>query len=41
VKAAGELRGGKAVGRIGFYAPEIVLKGNMIASITGFGFLYR
>jgi hypothetical protein len=31
---------GKEVGRIGFYAPDSVIKGNMIDSITGFGFLY-
>ena len=31
---------GKEVGRIGVYAPDIVIKGNMIDSITGFGYLY-
>jgi hypothetical protein len=35
-----ELQDGKEVGRIGYYAPDIVIKGNMIDSITGFGFLY-
>ena len=40
VKAAKDLQDGKEVGRIGFYAPDIVIKGNMIDSITGFGFLY-
>jgi hypothetical protein len=40
LKAAKELQDGKEVGRIGFYAPDIVIKGNMIDSITGFGFLY-
>jgi len=34
------LQEGKEVGRIGFYAPDIVIKGNMIDSITGSGFLY-
>lgn len=38
--AAKDLQDGKEVGRIGFYAPDIVIKGNMIDSITGFGFLY-
>jgi len=40
LKAAKELREGKEVGRIGFYAPDIVIKGNMIDSIAGFGFLF-
>ena len=40
LKTARDLRAGKEVGRIGFYAPDIVIKGNMIASITGFGYLY-
>lgn len=40
LKAARDLQEGKEVGRIGFYAPDIVIKGNMIDSITGFGFLY-
>ncbi len=40
LKAARALQDGMAVGRIGFYAPDIVIKGNMIDSITGFGFLY-
>ena len=40
LKAAKDLQDGKEVGRIGFYAPDIVIKGNMIDSITGFGFLY-
>ena len=41
LKAAKDLQEGKEVGRIGFYAPDIVIKGNMIDSITGFGFLYK
>jgi len=40
VKAARDLQNDKEVGRIGFYAPDIVIKGNMIDSITGFGYLY-
>jgi len=40
LQAAKNLQEGKEVGRIGFYAPDIVIKGNMIDSITGFGFLY-
>ena len=34
------LREGKEVGRIGFYAPDIVIKENLIHSINGPGFLY-
>lgn len=40
LKTAKDLQEGKEVGRIGFYAPDIVIKGNMIESITGFGYLY-
>jgi hypothetical protein len=40
LQAAKDLQEGKEVGRMGFYAPDIVIKGNMIDSITGFGFLY-
>ena len=40
LKNARDLQDGKEVGRIGFYAPDIVIKGNMIDSITGFGYLY-
>ena len=40
LKAAKDLQYGKEVGRIGFYAPDITIKGNMITSITGSGFLY-
>ena len=40
LKSAKDLQEGREVGRIGFYAPDIVIKGNMIDSITGFGFLY-
>lgn len=40
VEAAKDLQEGKEVSRIGFYAPDIAIKGNMIESITGFGYLY-
>ena len=40
LKAARNLQEGKPVGRIGFYAPDIVIKGNMIDSVTGEGYLY-
>ena len=40
LKVAKDLQDGKEVGRIGYYAPDIIIKGNMIDSITGFGFLY-
>jgi hypothetical protein len=40
LQAARDLQEGKEVGRIGFYAPDIVIKGNLIDSITGFGYLY-
>ena len=40
LQAAKDLQDGKEVGRIGFYAPDIVIKGNMIDSVTGSGFLY-
>ncbi|MDB6155605.1 MAG: hypothetical protein JWL90_4058 [Chthoniobacteraceae bacterium] len=39
LKAARELQEGKEVDRIAFYEPDIVIKGNMIDSITGPGFL--
>jgi hypothetical protein len=40
LKAAKNLQDGKEVGRIGYYAPDIVIKGNMIDSVTGEGFLH-
>ncbi len=40
LKTAKDLQDGKEVGRIGFYAPDIVIKGNLITSISGSGFLY-
>lgn len=40
LKTAKDLQDGKEVGRIGFDHPDIVIKGNMITSITGGGFLY-
>ncbi len=41
LQAAKDLQEGKEVGRIGYYAPDMVIKGNMIDSITGFGYLYQ
>jgi hypothetical protein len=40
LQAARDLQAGKEVGRIGYYAPDMVIKGNLIDSITGFGYLY-
>jgi hypothetical protein len=40
LKAAKDLQAGKPIGRIGFYAPDISIKGNLIDAITGYGFLY-
>ena len=40
LKAAKDLQDGKGSGGIGFYAPDIVIKGNMIDSVTGEGFLH-
>ncbi len=40
LKAAKNLQGGKNAGHIGFYAPDIVIKRNMIDSIAGPGYLY-
>jgi hypothetical protein len=40
LEAAKALQAGKEVGRIGFYAPEIVIKENLIHSINGPGFLF-
>jgi hypothetical protein len=40
LKTAKNFQNGKDVGRIGYWAPDIVIKGNMIDSITGNGFLY-
>ena len=40
LKAAKDLQEGKQTGGIGFYAPDIIIKGNMIDSITGFGYLH-
>jgi hypothetical protein len=38
--AAKKLQAGDKVGRIGYYAPDMTIKGNLIDSMTGFGFLY-
>ena len=40
LKLAKDLQDGKEVGRIGFYEPEMTIKGNVITSATGEGFLY-
>lgn len=40
LQAARDLQAGKEVGRIGYYAPDISIKGNLIEAITGFGYLY-
>ena len=40
LKTAKDLQDGKEVGRIGFHHPDIVIKDNMITSISGGGFLY-
>lgn len=40
LRAAKDLQEGREVGRIGFYAPEMVIKGNLLVSATGPGFLY-
>ena len=41
VEAAKDLQEGKEVGRIGYYAPEIVIQNNLIHSINGPGYFYR
>ena len=40
LQTARDLQEGKEVGRIGYYAPEMVIRGNLIVSINGHGFLY-
>jgi len=40
LKAAKDLQDGQEVGRIGYYGPDMVIKSNLIDSITGFGFLF-
>lgn len=41
LRAAKDLQAGKDVGRIGYHAPDISIKGNLIDSVTGYGFLYE
>ena len=41
VEAAKDLREGREVGRIGYYAPEIVIRNNLIHSINGPGYFHR
>lgn len=40
LRAAEDLRDGKEVGRIGYYAPDMIIKENLLTSMTGYGFLY-
>jgi hypothetical protein len=40
LRTAKDLQDGKEVGRIGFYEPDIVIKGNMLISMSGRAFLY-
>ena len=40
VAAAKRLQAGSKFGRIGYYAPDMTIKGNLIDSMTGFGYLY-
>ncbi len=40
LKLAKDLQDGKEVGRIGFYEPEMTIKGNVVTAVTGPGFLY-
>lgn len=40
LQAAKDLQEGKEVGRIGYYAPDMNIRGNLIVSITGIGYLY-
>jgi hypothetical protein len=41
IELAKVLKKGEEVGRIGFYAPDIVIKENLIHSISGSGYLYN
>ncbi|MDB6117310.1 MAG: hypothetical protein JWO08_1091 [Verrucomicrobiaceae bacterium] len=41
LQAARDLKEGKKVGRIGYYSPDISIKGNLIVSITGNGYFYQ
>jgi hypothetical protein len=40
LEAAKDLQEGREVGRIGYYAPDISIKGNLIVAVTGPGYLY-
>lgn len=40
VEAAKALRNGEEIGRIGFYRPEVTIRGNAVQAISGFGFIY-
>jgi len=41
VEAAKDLQEGREVGRIGYYAPEIVIRNNLLHSVSGSGYFYR
>ncbi len=41
LEAAKDLQIGKEIGRIGYYSPDMGIKGNLLTSMTGFGFLYK
>ncbi len=40
LRAARDLQDGKEVGRIGYYAPDMTIRDNLLDSVNGFGFLY-
>ncbi len=40
LKLAKNLQDGKEVGRIGLYEPEMTIKGNVLTTVAGPGFLY-
>lgn len=40
LQTAKDLKKGKEMGRIGYYSPEIVIKGNLISAMSGYGYLY-
>lgn len=40
IAAAKDLKAGKPVGRIGYYSPEVTIKGGLITGISGRGYLY-
>jgi len=40
MQAAKDLRAKKEIGRIGYYRPEITVKGNTVTAIVGHAFIY-